>query len=122
MAYDLTIQLEDRPGSLADLAETLGNAGINIEGLFGASKHTGDVIHVLVLDAAGARQILDAAGFPVLAEREVMAIPVEDRPGVLGIICRQLHAVDVNIDLIYLATNNRLVLGVDDLEKLRKAL
>ena len=32
---DLTVQLEDRPGTLADLAEALGNAGINIEGIAG---------------------------------------------------------------------------------------
>ena len=32
---DLTIYLEDRPGTLADMSEALGKAGINIEGLAG---------------------------------------------------------------------------------------
>ena len=32
---DLTVQLEDRPGTLAELGEALGNAGINIEGIAG---------------------------------------------------------------------------------------
>jgi hypothetical protein len=30
---DLTVSLEDRPGTLADLGEALGKAGINIEGM-----------------------------------------------------------------------------------------
>ncbi|NIT57181.1 MAG: amino acid-binding protein, partial [Phycisphaerae bacterium] len=32
MAKDLTVILEDRPGTVADMGEALGKAGINIEG------------------------------------------------------------------------------------------
>ena len=32
---DLTIFLEDRPGTLADMGEALGKAGVNIEGASG---------------------------------------------------------------------------------------
>ena len=38
MAKDLTIILEDHPGALAKMGETLGEAGINIEGICGV-KH-----------------------------------------------------------------------------------
>jgi len=33
MVKDLTVILQDRPGTLADMGEILGNAGINIEGM-----------------------------------------------------------------------------------------
>ncbi len=32
MAKDLTVILEDRPGTIADMGEALGKAGVNIEG------------------------------------------------------------------------------------------
>ncbi len=122
MAFDLTLQLEDRPGALADLGETMGNAGINIEGIVGSSMEGKDVVHILVQDPEGARQTLEMAGIEVLGEREVMTLQVEDHPGLLGRICRHIHVAGVNIELVYLATNNRLVLGVDDIEKLQAAL
>ncbi len=122
MAFDLTLQLEDRPGALADLGETMGNAGINIEGIVGSSMEGKDVVHILVQDPEGARQTLEMAGIEVLGEREVMTLQVEDHPGLLGVICRHIHVAGVNIELVYLATNNRLVLGVDDIEKLQAAL
>ena len=38
---DLTVSLEDRPGTLADLGEALGKAGINIEGMCAVASEIG---------------------------------------------------------------------------------
>ena len=123
MAMDLTVILEDRPGTLADLGETLGKAGINIEGGCGFPCEGKGVIHILVEDAAAARRALEEAGIEVRDERQVLVLEeIEDRPGALGEVSRRLANAGVNIDLIYLATNNRLVLGVDDLDKARAVL
>src|SRR5205814_1703393 len=57
---DLTVQLEDRPGTLAELGEALGNAGINIEGIAGfAVPGAGGLVHLLVEDGAAARAALE---------------------------------------------------------------
>ena len=122
MARDLTVFLEDRPGRLADLSEALGDAGINIEGICGVPQQGKGVIHVLVEDAAAARQALEANGMNVSAEREVLIMEVEDRPGALGKIARKLANAGINIELIYAATSTRLVIAVDDLEKARGAV
>jgi hypothetical protein len=122
MPTDLTLNVEDKPGELARIAETLGNAGINIEGLAGLDVGGTGILHLLVNDADPARSALAAAGFEVDAERDVECIPVVDQPGEAG---RHLHRIadaGVNIDLVYLATTTRLVLGSDDMEGLRKAL
>lgn len=34
MSKDLAVWLEDRPGTLADMSETLVKANVNVEGLF----------------------------------------------------------------------------------------
>lgn len=122
MAKDLTVILENRPGTLADLGEALGNAGINIDGWCGFPCEGRGVIHILVEDAAGARSALQEGGMEVSGERDVLVLEVEDRPGTFGEIARKIASAGVNIDLGYLATRTRLVLAADDLEKARAAL
>ncbi len=122
MAKDLTVILEDRPGTLADLGEALGKAGINIDGMCGIPCEGKGVIHILVEDAAGARRALEESGLEVSGEREVLVRDLGDRPGELGEMARKIADAGVNIDLIYIAANTRGVIGADDLEKARAAL
>jgi hypothetical protein len=122
MAKDLTVVLEDRPGTLAELGETLGKAGINIDAFCGLPCEGKGMIHILMEDAAGARRALEHAGLEVSSEREVLLLEAEDRPGRLGEVARKIAASGVNIDFIYKATQTKLVIGVDDLEKGRAAV
>jgi len=122
MANDLTVILEDRPGSLADLGETLGKAGINIEGGCGVQSGGKGEVHVLVENAAAAKGALEGAGIKVADEREVLVVKVDDHPGELGEISRKIADAGVNINLFYLTAATQLVLGVDDLDKARAAL
>ena len=122
MAIDLTVILEDRPGTLADVGEALGKAGINIEGLCGFPSEGKGVLHLLVEDGPTARRALKEAGLQVHSERQVLILDVEDRPGEFGSICRRIANARINIDLVYLATNTRLVVGADDLDKARAVI
>ena len=119
---DLSVSLEDRPGTLADAAEALGKAGINVEGICGFPVAGRGVAHILVEDAAKARKALEGAGAKVQGERDVLVLDVADRPGTLGQIARKLAKAGVNLNLVYLATNTRLVVGADNLDKARGAI
>lgn len=121
MAKDVTVELEDRPGTLADLGEALGNAGVNIDGGCGFPAGGRGIFHILVEDAAGARKAIEGAGLSVADERDVIVVDVTDKPGELGGIARRMADAGVNIDLIYLTARGQLVLGVDDLQKARSA-
>lgn len=122
MATDLTITLDDRPGELARLGEALGGAGVNIDGVVGVTAGGTGEIHVLVDDADAARSALEGAGISVDSAREVAVVDVTDQPGELGSVTRKLADVGVNIDLAYLATGTRLVVGADDLDQVKAAL
>ena len=122
MATDLTIVLENRPGTLAQLGETLGQAGVNIEGGCGFPCGGEGMIHLLVEDADAAKRSLQEAGIEVRNERPVLVTEVKDRPGELGNLTRRIANAGVNIDLLYLTAKGQLVLGVDDLERARAAL
>ncbi len=122
MATDLTLTLPNEPGQLAAVSEALGGAGINIEGGCGFPCDDVGIVHLLVEDPAAARQALDAAGIEINLEREVLVIDVEDRPGELGQLARRLADAGLNIDVMYLATRTRVVVGVNDPDRARAVL
>jgi hypothetical protein len=122
---DLTVVLKNQPGILADMGEILGQNNINMEGICGFPLKDEGIIHILVEDETTTKWVLEAAGFEVRAVREVLVIDVSHiagKPGTGGKIARKIGDVGVNIDLIYLAENNKLVLGVDNMDKARTAL
>ncbi|HEU5300507.1 MAG TPA: ACT domain-containing protein [bacterium] len=122
MAKDLTVVLEDRPGTLAALGEALGKAGVNIEGICGFPVSGKGTIHILVEDGAAARKALQQAKMPVSGEQDVLVTMLEDKPGALGTTLRKIAAAGVNVTLVYLATRTRVVIGAADLAKARAAL
>jgi hypothetical protein len=122
MATDLAVTVEDKPGVLAGLGAAAGAAGVNLEGVSGVAAGPGSVVHLLVEDAAAARAALEGAGFSSIEEREVLAVDIDDSPGALGELAGRIAAAGVNVDLVYLATGPRLVLGAADLTALQAAL
>ena len=58
----------------------------------------------------------------VSCEREVVVVEVEDRPGVLADLTRKVAKAGIDLDLVYVATRNRVVFGAADLGALRAAL
>ena len=58
----------------------------------------------------------------VSREREVVVVEVEDRPGVLADLTRKIAKAGVDLDLVYVATRNRVVFGAADLPGLKAAL
>ena len=122
MAVDLAVTVEDQPGVLAGMGEAIGRAGINITGICGAAAGAGSVVHLLVDDAGATRAALQGAGFGAVQEREVVVVDIDDRPGALGEMARKLAAAGVNIELVYLASGTRLVIGAADLDAVRAAL
>jgi hypothetical protein len=122
MATDLTVWLADQPGAMAGACETLGTANINIDGCCAYPAGTAGQLHLLVDDADAARAALTAAGYKVVQDREVIVHDLPDVPGSAGASLRKIADAGVNLELVYLATNTRLVLGVDDVEKARAAL
>ena len=125
MARDLTIVLRDRPGELARLGEATGQAGVNIQGMCAFAGEGRGIIHVLVLDedAEAAQRALEEAGMGVADDREVLVVDVEDRPGTLGELARDLGEAGVNIELAYTTFGGiKLVIATDDLDSARAAL
>lgn len=119
MGRNLTVRLTaDRPGELARLVQTLSRAGVNIEGV----AEVEGVVHVLARDPNAARAALRSGGYTIDGELEVLVLPMTDRPGELAMITQRLADASVNVRFVYLATETRVVIGVDDITQARRVL
>jgi hypothetical protein len=119
------VNLENRPGTLADLGEALGEKGINISGVAGTTWDSSGSIALITNDDSAARAVLDAKGIDH-RDVEIVSASLEDRPGMLGAAARRLADRGINIEVI-LPTGmqgNRIsvAFGVDDAAGAREAL
>ena len=122
MAFDLVIDIENVPGALARVAAAISDAGVNIASAMCVGAAERAELHILVPHAEAAKHALAISHVAVTREREVVVVDVEDRPGVLADLTRKIARAGVNLDLVYVATRNRVVFGAADLTALRAAL
>ncbi|MFL5822139.1 MAG: ACT domain-containing protein [Solirubrobacteraceae bacterium] len=122
MAFDLVIDIENSPGALADVAAAVSDAGVNIAAATCIGSGERAELHILVPHPEAARHSLAISHLAVSREREVVVVDVEDRPGVLADLTRRIARAGINLDLVYVATRNRVVFGAADLSALRAAL
>src|SRR5947199_7400746 len=122
MAVDVVIDIENSPGALADVAAAISDAGVNIAAATCLGPGERAELHILVPHAGAAKHALAISHLAVDREREVAVVEVEDHPGVLADLTRKIAKAGVDLDLVYVATQNRLVFGAPDLAALRAAL
>lgn len=113
-AADLEVRLDNRPGALAELGETLGAAGVSLEG-GGVVTHADTAIaHFLVDDAERGQAALQGSGFGEVIVHEVVTLRLDqDVPGQLGAFMRCLAEAGINVLVQYSDHDHRLVLVVD---------
>src|SRR3954462_4240514 len=112
MAVDLVIDIENAPGALAKVASAISDAGVNIAAA--TCLRTGEraELHILVKHAEAAKHALATSHDVTIShEREVVVVEVEDSPGVLADLTRKVAQAGVDLDLVYVATRNRVVFG-----------
>ncbi|HMC41237.1 MAG TPA: ACT domain-containing protein [Acidimicrobiales bacterium] len=122
MASDLLIEVENQPGALAKVTAAVSDAGVNISAATCTRPGDKAAMHILVKHPEAAKHALATAFITVTSEREVVVVEVQDSPGVLADLAHKVAEAGVDLDLLYVATNNRIVFGAADLPRLRKAL
>jgi hypothetical protein len=122
MATDLVIDIENTPGALAKVAAAISDAGVNIAAATCVGPGERAELHILVPHAEAAKHALAISHVAVTREREVVVIDVEDRPGVLADLARRISRAGIDLDLVYVATRDRVVFGASDIDALRAAL
>ena len=119
MTMDLVIEVDNEPGALAKVAAAVSDAGVNLAAATCVGTADRAELHILVPHAEAVRHALAITNVAVTREREVLVLEVEDRPGVLADLARKVAKAGVNLDLVYVATHNRVVFGSPEMEKLK---
>jgi hypothetical protein len=96
MANQFVVQLKNEPGAMATLAEALAARGVDLRAIGGGG--IGDSGHVIMTtaDDATTKQVLDEGGYTYIEGESILA-EVDDRPGGMAALSRQLADAGVNI-------------------------
>jgi hypothetical protein len=96
----LSLFLENKPGTLNEVCRILKDNNINISTLSLADTENYGILRLLIKNYEKAKKILEDAGFMVNTT-EVLALPVADHPGGLAYLLDILDAGKVNIEYMY---------------------
>jgi hypothetical protein len=96
MANQFVVQLKNVPGAMAILAEELAARGVDLRAIGGGGL--GDSGHVIMTtaDDETTKQVLDEGEYRYVEGESIIA-EVEDKPGGMARIARQLADAGVNI-------------------------
>ena len=123
VASDLVIELENKPGALARVATAISDAGVNIAAATCMGTGRTAELHILVPHSEPVyRALANTQGPAVTREREVVVVQAQDRPGELAELATKVSKAGINLDMVYVATNSRVVLGSEDTDALKEVL
>lgn len=122
---EILVQIDNKVGSLAQVCEKLGGAGINIESISAYGDGQNGIIRLVTGDEVSALSALSKAGLKT-SIAEVLMVKVNDQPGEIGKITRRLAQHQVNVESIYLLTKvggvMEFAIKCDDLAKAAAAM
>ena len=126
MAHQISVFVENKPGRVERVTEILSKAKVNIRAFTVSSSYEYGVMKFLVDKPDKALEAIRSQGIPA-NKREILAIPMEDRPGGLHRIARVFSERKINIEDAYgfvIEDKKRavLVLDVEKIEEAKRAL
>jgi len=122
----LAIFLDNRPGTLARVADALAEAKINIYAISTSDTVDHSVIRLVVNDYRKALHLFEERG-TLVVEDDVIMIEGDNKPGSLARIAHKLANAKINIEYAYCATppdakKGLLILRVGNAKKALKVL
>lgn len=124
----LSVFIENRPGSLAAFADLLRANNIDLRALSIADVEDYGILRAIVSDLHGASVALKNANY-VFKITPVLAVPLKDSPGALAEVLDILGGANINVEYIYAFVGRQkdkayVILRVrdDDIDKAAKIL
>jgi hypothetical protein len=97
---DCAMQLTNKPGDLARVAQALARRGVNIKSLAALSVGGSAIARILPDDIVVARSAFEAANVR-FTEGEVHLVLLENKAGVLASVTDRLGEAGINLEAIY---------------------
>ena len=121
ISKELTIRMEDRPGTLGTCCRSLAERGVNILAFQAYEREGRSLIRMVVDDPTSAKKLLDGDHI-YYTETEVAQVTLPNKPGELGRAASQLGDANININYAYCGTDPTsnmplVIFGVRDVAK-----
>lgn len=123
----ISVFLENKPGTLQGMTDVLAAAGIDMRALSVAETKDFGIVRMIVNDVYETATVLKDAGF-ICSMTPVVAVPIPDEVGGLSRVLAALNGTDVNLEYMYASlagkTSGRayMIFRVEDVEKAENAL
>ncbi len=122
----LSVSLDNVPGSFSTVSEILGREGVNIRAISVADTSDISTVRFVVDDPEKANNILTGNGYDP-KETDVLAVETPDHPGGMNAVLKPLKAAGINVHYLYphlgrINDNAIVILGVDKTEEAQKVL
>lgn len=100
---EITVVVENKIGTLANIAEALGGAGVNIEAIAAYGQGINAVFRIVTKDPTSAKKVLDRLpGIQQSTVSDILVVKMPNRPGELGKITRKLANRKVDLESVYI--------------------
>ncbi|NYZ60639.1 ACT domain-containing protein [Candidatus Micrarchaeota archaeon] len=100
---EITVIVENRIGTLANIAEAIGGAGVNIEAIAAYGQGVNAIFRIVTTDPVSAKRILDKqVGIREITVADILVIKMANRPGELGKLTRKLSNRKVDLESVYI--------------------
>jgi hypothetical protein len=96
MANQFVVQLKNVPGAMAVLAEELAARGVDLRAIGGGGLGNSGHVIMTTADDETTKRVLDEGGYTYVEGESIIA-EVDDKPGGMARIARQLADAGVNI-------------------------
>jgi hypothetical protein len=96
MANQFVVQLDNRPGAMATLAEALASRGVDLRAIGGGGIGESGHVIMTTADDATTKAVLEEGGYTFIEGESILA-EVDDKPGGMARIARALADAGVNI-------------------------
>ena len=126
IVHQLSLVLENKPGTLAEVCKELARQKVNIFALTISDSVDHAIVRMVVSETRKALEMFEERGVLVV-ESKVLMIENSNKPGSLAVIAEKLSKAKINIEYAYLATSpsakrGLLILRASDTKKALKVL
>ncbi|MCR4739677.1 MAG: ACT domain-containing protein [Lachnospiraceae bacterium] len=116
----LSVFLENRPGTMNEALKILKNAGVNISALSVADTSEFGLLRLIVDDPDKAKKAMKEAGY-TSSLNDVLDVDLKQEIGFLSDIIEKISAAGINIEYMYASSSSSsqasIIIKTDDLEK-----
>jgi hypothetical protein len=105
--HEVTAYLENKPGRLAKICSALAHERINIRALTVMDSAERSVLRFVTDDLDPTKRVMTSLGTE-FSTSEVLAVPMDNRPGALARILERLAEEHINIEYAYASSDSSL--------------